>query len=65
MNNLVISNANMSGRQVPAIDARHLHERLGIQTEFSHWIKRRIEDNGFTLNADFIVVKNDDVEITG
>jgi phage anti-repressor protein len=55
----------MGGQQVLAVDARHLHSFLEIQTQFSHWIQRRIEENNFVENVDFTVAKNDYCEITG
>lgn len=45
---------------IPTVDARELHSFLKVQTEFRHWIKRRIEDFGFAENRDFTTtVKND------
>ena len=66
MNDLIIINpASIGGQSVPSVDARHLHERLGVLSEFNHWIKRRSDEHGFVENVDFIVVKNDDDGITG
>ena len=65
MNDLIpISSAAIGGQQVPSVDARHLHERLGVETDFSHWIKRRLDEHGFVENVDFVYVKNDVNEIT-
>jgi len=35
------------------VDARALHQRLQSKTDFSEWIKRRIEDYGFEAETDF------------
>jgi phage anti-repressor protein len=40
-----------NGRQ--SIDARELHGRLGVNRDFSNWIKGRIEEYGFTEGEDF------------
>lgn len=43
------------------VDARHLHQVLEIETQFSKWIQRMFE-YGFTENIDYAVVKNDYLE---
>jgi len=45
------------------IDARELHSFLGVGSKFHIWIKRRIEEYGYTQGVDFIVIKNDRSEI--
>ena len=35
------------------VDARELHKKLKIQTKFSTWIQRRIEEYGFQEGLDF------------
>lgn len=39
------------------VDARHLHQALGIETQFSKWIQRMFE-YGFKENFDYAIVKN-------
>lgn len=41
------------------VDAKELHEFLGIKTRLDKWISRRIEEYGFTQGTDFITAKND------
>jgi anti-repressor protein len=42
------------------VNARELHEFLGVGTEFSHWTKRRIDTYGFLEGEDFLTnVKKD------
>jgi len=42
--------------EINAVDARELHEKLGVQTAFKDWIARRIEECQFVENTDFILV---------
>ena len=49
-----ISNQVISDdREEPTVNARDLHAFLEVQTPFSMWIKRRIEEYGFTQSIDF------------
>lgn len=41
------------------VDARELHAFLEVQTQFSKWISRRVEEYGFTQGTDFTLVRND------
>ena len=36
------------------VNARELHEFLGVQSKFADWIKNRIEKYGFSENLDFV-----------
>lgn len=49
--------------QDQTVDARELHGFLEVQTQFSKWIARRIEEYGFTQDIDFTIVRNDYNEI--
>lgn len=40
------------------VNARDLHGFLEVQTPFSMWIQRRIEEYGFTQDIDFVVFNN-------
>jgi phage anti-repressor protein len=44
---------------VRRVDARTLHRWLGVRTEFSHWIRRRIGDCRLVSEQDYWSVKND------
>lgn len=44
----------LSGAPVQLVDARLLHTFLEVADRFSDWIKRRIEEYGFTLNQDYL-----------
>jgi phage anti-repressor protein len=47
----------MDGGLIETINARHLWEYLGVLTDFSDWIKRRIEEYGFIENVDYTILK--------
>ena len=46
----------VSGEQEQGIDARALHNFLGVDTRFNDWVSRRIEEYGFVENQDFVLV---------
>lgn len=46
----------LGGYRVSVVDARNLHQVLGVVTDFSDWIKRRIEEYGFVEGKDYKVV---------
>jgi phage anti-repressor protein len=48
----------IQGEFVQTVDARTLHRRLGIATNFSLWITRRIEDYQFVRESDYLVLCN-------
>lgn len=39
-----------------AVNARIVHEWLGVKTEFTTWIQRRIAKYGFTENIDYCII---------
>lgn len=41
-----------------AVNARNVHEWLGVGRDFSNWIKGRIEKFGFIKNIDYVIVEN-------
>jgi phage anti-repressor protein len=41
-------------RGVWTVNARELHEFLGVKRDFSNWVKGRIEKFGFVEDADYI-----------
>lgn len=54
MNDLItISSATIGTESRQTIDARELHTFLESRQDFSTWIKKRIEDFGFTEGQDF------------
>lgn len=68
MNNIIqIQQTTLGGAEINAVNAREIHEFLGVKTEFRHWIKRAIEKYDFIENIDFIstTVKNDRSEFSG
>ena len=43
---------------VPVTDARKLHAQLGILTQFTDWMPRRIEEYGFVEGIDYLFFSN-------
>lgn len=59
MNNQLITVTEsdaINGEVVKAVNARELHEFLGVGKDFSNWIKQRIEKYGFVEGADYAVL---------
>ncbi|TLD97653.1 hypothetical protein LS71_002625 [Helicobacter jaachi] len=52
-----ITQVDFQNERANAINARELHERLGIKRDFSHWIKSRIEDCIAVQGQDYIILK--------
>lgn len=56
MNELIrIEHRELAGASHATVDARELHEFLGVGRDFSSWIKERIEQYGFDQGRDFEV----------
>lgn len=51
--NLPIEIRQIGDTQKQTIDARALHERLGVATQFRDWIVRRVSQYGFKEHRDF------------
>lgn len=49
-----LTTASIGGNAQQGVNARDLHEFLEIKTAFKDWIRRRIDDFGFTENVDFV-----------
>lgn len=49
----VIANDHFQG-----VNARNLHQALGVGRDFSHWIKARLKKGQFVEEEDFIIVQN-------
>lgn len=56
MNELIsITKTTINDEEVNAVNARELHEKLGVKRDFSNWIKDRLE--GFTEGQDYALAK--------
>ncbi|OQW93871.1 MAG: hypothetical protein BWK79_08875 [Beggiatoa sp. IS2] len=55
---IAISNQVISDNEELTVNARDLHAFLEVQTKFTTWIKRRIEEYSFTQGVDFILSQN-------
>ena len=66
MNDLIpITQADMGGALMPAVDGRYLHGRLEIQTDFRYWGPRRIEQLDLKIGKDYAVSVNSDRNPSG
>ncbi len=45
----------IGANETNAVNARELHETLGVKQDFSHWIKKQIKTLGIELNVDYVV----------
>jgi phage anti-repressor protein len=45
----------IQGQPVQLVNARRLHEFLGVGRDFSNWIKDRIDEYGFVKDSDYLV----------
>ena len=57
-NLIPVFNGKISHSEALLCDARKLHEFLQVNTKFTMWIQRRIEEYGFVENQDFLVTQN-------
>lgn len=48
-----ITRTTINEEEVNAVNARELHEKLGVKTQFKDWMPRRIEEFGFEEGKDF------------
>ena len=54
-----IDRTQINGAEVNSVNARDLHKVLESRTDFSNWIKRRLEETDALENIDYIVfIKN-------
>ena len=54
-----ITTAKIGEEEVNAVNARDLHQELGVKTRFNDWMQRRIDEYGFENGVDFTVLKNE------
>ncbi|MEQ1969459.1 antA/AntB antirepressor family protein [Xenorhabdus nematophila] len=54
---LPVMQSNISGQGINCVSAKALHETLGIETRLTDWIKRRINEYGFTQGIDYQVAE--------
>jgi len=57
MNQIIkISPLSMGGEEVNSVNARELHEALGVKKDFSNWIKPKLKDTMLDEGVDFLKV---------
>lgn len=49
-------NIYQNDKQEKLVDARELHEFLGVSTRYNDWIRSRIEKYGFVENLDYVTI---------
>ena len=65
MNEIITINAtNINEDTVNTVNARDLHEYLGVGKDFSTWIKERIKKYGFEEGIDYIILQNSEASNT-
>lgn len=50
--------SDIGGATIQTVNARDLHEALGVGKDFSNWVKDRIGQYDFAENVDFVVYAN-------
>ncbi|HAS0834670.1 TPA: antA/AntB antirepressor family protein, partial [Enterobacter cloacae subsp. cloacae] len=55
-----VISGQIGGREANIVSAKALHKALGVGNDFSTWIKLRIDEYGFSLNADYVVFDSSD-----
>jgi len=59
-NKLIEVNMNIiGGEEVNSVNARDIHNYLGVKTKFADWIQRAIKKYDFIENEDYLVLKNE------
>ena len=53
VNLIPVTEAEIGGVKCLVVDARSLHEKLGVGCDFTTWIKHRIESYGFSEGEDY------------
>jgi len=67
MNNtlILVFESTINEELVQTVNARELHEFLGVKRDFSSWIKDKIEKYNFVENQDFICSQSASIENNG
>ncbi|SRR6266576_1201897 len=60
-----VTQSLIGNETVQTVNARDLHEWLGVGTKFPDWIKRRIEECRLAQGIDYVCLNSEKVEFTG
>lgn len=60
-----VNPSQFSGKSIPTVNARDLHEFLESKKDFSTWIKDRIDKYGFMENQDYVTCSTKRVSSSG
>ncbi len=55
----------LHGQPIKLVDARRLHDFLGVGRDFSNWIKGRIQEYGFVEGGDYLLTKMGEQLLSG
>ena len=65
MNELIpINHVHIGGAMMPTVDARSLHEALGIKSKFADWFPRQVAKTEYAENVDYTVLNFENDGIT-
>jgi anti-repressor protein len=62
---ITVSQTTIGNNTIQTVNARELHEYLGVGKQFSHWIQDRIDMYDFQENVDFCILKPNLANIVG
>jgi anti-repressor protein len=51
-----VTPGRINGQPTQLVDARHLHAYLEVRRDFSTWIKDRVEEFGFEIDRDYLLI---------
>lgn len=51
-----LAESDIANEHIKTVNAKDLHEFLGVGRDFSTWIKNRIEKYGFVENQDYVKI---------
>lgn len=62
---LPITSTPIGNLNAQTVDARNLHDWLGVGRDFTSWIRNRIAQYGFTAGSDYLLTKTGEKMMSG